>query len=336
MQGQIKTGAALTVRVHNDVNRVAFTGFSKRELSIFYSIVCIVDDRRDEELMIPFGELQKMMDGRFANREEFLACLSGTVQKLLSLQTTICLANGNTVYFVPFTVFEIMEQVRKLRVRVNPEFLYLFNMLQQNFTAFGLVTLYQLKTKYSQRLFTCLMQYKKTGTLYLPIDEFRRVMDIPASYTHKKIGAKILSPAVEELGQHFKDFHMEKIRTGRTITALRFTFSGLVEEEKEPQHTGRPVKSEETVLHCPRCGGIMVRRINKMTGEAFYGHAQYKGNPCTVTYSSREALEADRAAKRQAETEKEMRGREEHRAWANVLAQQKALFSRLHVDPPQR
>lgn len=327
------------VKIHNDVNRVAFTGFNKLELSIFYSLAKIVDDKEDEELFIPFSDLRKMMPAlSFSNRTKFLEVLNETVKKLLSMQATIKKPDGDIIYFVPFIVFEVKQSKGLLRIRVNPEYKYLFNMLTQNFTQFELSVFYNLKTKYAQRLFSLLMQFKTTGKLIISVEDFARVMDAPESYTTQKIGAKILTPAVEHLKEYFPGLKVKKIKEGRAIKTYEFTFraENLIEndsdqekkETSDPKAEANDTSCSDPIL-CPHCGKEMVLRTNKGNGTAFYGHKYYKNTDCKVTYASLEELETDRMKIQKEKEEKAKAKSKADSAWENVVKQQQSLFDTL-------
>lgn len=316
------------VKFHNDVNQVAFTGFTKREMSIFYALAKILDDKNDQEISISFSQLQKIMSMRFEDAATFTTMLSDTAEKLLSIRATIKKDNGRIIAFVPFVLFDINPEQKYMRIRMNPEYTYLFNMLTKNFTYFELAEFNRLRTKYSQRLFSLLKQYRSTGRLYISVEDFKRLLDIPAAYTQKLIGTKILTPAMTELKKSFVDLELRKQKNGRTIVAYEFTF------RPERQTIDAVAGSEESQgagdkVFCPHCGKEMVLRKNKDTGTAFWGHKYYKNTKCTCTYSSLEELEKDRSEIEAAQAEAEEKKDEAGKAWANVLQQQQNLFKKV-------
>lgn len=321
------TNTTNIVKFHNDVNKVAFTGFTKRELSVFYSLAKIMDDKQDQEIFISFAELRRVMNMPFENSHVFVQTLSSTVNKLLSIHATIQKENGNILSFVPFITFEIMPAKKMMRVRVNPEYTYLFNMLTKNFTYFELKDFNQLRTKYSQRLYSLLKQYRNTGRLYISVEDFNRLLDIPASYDARKIGARIINPSMKELKNSFINLETKKIRKGRFIAAYEFTFI----PEKNLNTSVKSVEEGEKTekIFCPHCGREMVRRINKETGAEFYGHKYYKKNECRVTYSTLEELEKDRATIEKEKAQAEQKTNDAERAWESVLKKQQSLFDTL-------
>ena len=106
--------------------------------------------------------------------------------------------------------------------------------LQKHFTVYRLAQLRHLRHKSSVRLLALLERFKKTGVAHYELDDFCMSMDAAPSL-QKNFGmlrTRIIEPAVKELNDH-SDLIVkwEPIKTGRKITAMRFTF------EPNPQGT---------------------------------------------------------------------------------------------------
>lgn len=317
------------VKIHNDINRVTFSGFDKREISVFYSLAKILDDKGGDEIHIPFSELKEIMGTRTSSRKAFVDLIKETVRKILSMQASIQTDGKRTIFFVPFITFDINEETDMMRVRVNPDSVYLFNALTKNFTYFELTAFNQLKTKYSQRLFSIFKQYRSTGKVYISAEDFVRILDVPASYDSRKISQKILNPSITELSAYFKRLTVKKISEQRRITGYEFHFYPEKKTITIEQNAGNTEVLKKEKLFCPHCGKEMVLRKNKETGTAFYGHKYYKNNPCQATYTSLEQLEEDRQ-KIQQEKERIQQSRNtEKKAWDSVLKKQQSLFDTL-------
>lgn len=106
---------------------------------------------------------------------------------------------------------------------LNP---YLFE-LKSHFTTYKLSRASALRSIYSWRLFELLMQFKKTGLLRIPINEFAKCLELSETYTND-FGAmrrKVIEPATKEIRE--KDglaVEWEAIKAGRKVKALRFSF----------------------------------------------------------------------------------------------------------------
>jgi plasmid replication initiation protein len=87
------------------------------------------------------------------------------------------------------------------------------------------------------------MQFKKTGLLNMPIEEFQHSLETPETYNadFSLLRARVIEPAVKEIRE--KDglaVEWEAIKAGRKVKALKFTFPteqqlSLVSEQKPPK-----------------------------------------------------------------------------------------------------
>ena len=74
-------------------------------------------------------------------------------------------------------------------------------------------------------MFKLLAQYNSTGVLNISIADFREKLDIPISYRMCEINIRVLKPILSELQHYFKNLKLEKVKKGRNIDRLKFTFS---------------------------------------------------------------------------------------------------------------
>ena len=98
--------------------------------------------------------------------------------------------------------------------------------LPKLFTSYKLTRASGLKSVYSWRLFELLMQFKKTGLLNIPINDFNHALETPSTYKDfSLLRARVIEPAVKEIRE--KDglaVNWEAIKAGRKVKALKFTF----------------------------------------------------------------------------------------------------------------
>ena len=122
----------------------------------------------------------------------------------------------------------------------------------------GLFTTYKLsrasafKSMYSWRLFELLMQFKKTGLLNIPINDFNHALETPDSLraNFANLRNRVIEPAVKEI--RAKDglaVEWEAIKAGRKVKALKFTFP--MEKAEQPKaatkHPTLPDAELETI-----------------------------------------------------------------------------------------
>lgn len=290
------------IQYHNDLNLVAFKDFGSRELNIFFSICAIMRNKSTEEIHISFDEIKQITNTFFRNETEFVKYLRSTNRKFLKLTCGYELENGNLVDFVLFPTFEIDLNDKFLKVEVNKRFSYIINELTKNFTIFELQEFNTLSSTYSKNMFRLLKQYKSTGYLKISVEEFRRLLDVPDSYDMRKISTRILEQIKKELPLYFDNLHINKIKEGRSIKYFEFMFTPQkpqIHQEKTKDNsvetidvTSSEVENQLNVetLPCPVCGDELIE-ITSKSGITFWGHKNYRDNPCKHTYSTKEEVE---------------------------------------------
>ena len=291
------------IKYHNELNKIALSGLTTREVDILFAICSVIRDQGTNEVTFSFNEIKRLASVTTANQDEFVSIIKNIYGKLSTLKVTY--DNGNKFgYFVLFTKFLGDRENEIVSIQINSEFSYLLNDLTRNFTMFELQEFNGLESIYSKHLYRLLKQFKSTGEYRVKVDDFKRLLDIPESYTMKRITDKILNPIIEkEMPKYFKNFSIEKIREGRSIKYLVFRFN------KEKQYTLSNEDSSISVLEnnanqilieqrkedilCPKCGKPLVL-LSKRNGDTFWGHPNYLISDCKATFSTIEEIEAER------------------------------------------
>lgn len=291
------------IKYHNELNKIALSGLTTREVDILFAICSVIRDQGTNEVTFSFNEIKRLASVTTANQDEFVSIIKNIYGKLSTLKVTY--DNGNKFgYFVLFTKFLGDRENEIVSIQINSEFSYLLNDLTRNFTMFELQEFNGLESIYSKHLYRLLKQFKSTGEYRVKVDDFKRLLDIPESYTMKRITDKILNPIIEkEMPKYFKNFSIEKIREGRSIKYLVFRFN------KEKQYTLSNEDSSISVsennanqilieqrkedILCPKCGKPLVL-LSKRNGDTFWGHPNYLISDCKATFSTIEEIEAER------------------------------------------
>lgn len=95
------------------------------------------------------------------------------------------------------------------------------------YTSYRLSRAAGLRSVYSWRLFELLMQFKRTGLLRIPLDEFCHAMEAPETFkaNFANLRIKCIEPAVKEIREKDGlDLTWEATKAGRKVTALTFSF----------------------------------------------------------------------------------------------------------------
>ena len=140
--------------------------------------------------------------------------------------------------FVLFTSFKIDEENRYVDIKVNSDFEYILNQLENEFTKFELEQFTEIRSSYAKTMYRLLKQYRQTGFYKVKIEDFRELLDIPESYPMHKIDSAVLKPIKKELANYFSNLQIKKIKAkkGNKIALLEFYFTEQKNREKVPMH----------------------------------------------------------------------------------------------------
>lgn len=287
------------IKYHNDMNLIAFNDFSQRELNIFFSLCLLMKDKGTGEITLSYNDIKRIIPDRFESNKKFEEILESVYDKLLRLRLET--RDKNKIEkFILFTSYKIHVNEKIVTINTNSDYSYILNNLSKNFTLFELQEFNELSSTYSKHMFRLLKQYKHTGYYKVSVDEFKRLLNVPESYTMRKITDKILSIVLKELSDNFIDLKVNKIKDGRVIKFLEFSF--------KPQHykcndeidtidveatQSNLIEEKKNQIICPKCGQELVKRTGK-DGSIFWGHKNYLNSECKATYSTIEEIEAER------------------------------------------
>lgn len=298
----LKKGFLPMLKYHNDMNLIAFKDFSQRELNIFFSLCLLMKEKGTGEITLSYDEIKNVIPDRFESNTKFEEILESVYDKLLQLRLES--RDKNKIEkFILFTSYKIHVNEKTVTINTNSDYSYILNNLSKNFTLFELQEFNELSSTYSKHMFRLLKQYRSTGFFRINVEEFRRLLDVPKSYTMKKIGVKVLGPIEKELVSYFKDFKIKKIKEGRSITNLEFTFKpqhykcndeiDMIDTIDVDATQNNLIEEKKNQIVCPKCGQELVKRIGK-DGSIFWGHKNYLTSECKATFSTIEEIEAER------------------------------------------
>lgn len=216
------------VKYHNDMNSVAFRGFGKVELDLFFAICSKMRDEGKNEVEFTFHQIRSLSQFKKTANEAFVNKLKSTYQKLLALIFKEE-KGSRTTYFTLFDEFTIDTDKETISITIKEKYFYILNGLTANFTRFELAEFVSLKSSYSKGLYRLLKQFRGTGYYEVPIDEFRRLLDIPEGYRMSDINRLVLKPALKELAETFPELQCEKVKRAvagsRGVSVVKLIFS---------------------------------------------------------------------------------------------------------------
>lgn len=211
------------IKYHSDINKIPLRNFSEKEINLFFSLLFKAKEKGTNRIKIRFIDLRNLSNGD-THSDRFLKSLENLNFKLLNLSQKITLPDGKIVMFNLFNEFVIDPVNKELEIQINERFYYMLNDFL-TYTQFELEQFVSLRSSYSKNIFRLLKQFESTKFLSIYIDEFKRVLCVPESYKMGEVDRRVIKPAISELSPLFPDLKLEKIKNGRKIKSLKFTWA---------------------------------------------------------------------------------------------------------------
>lgn len=230
------------VKYNNEMNKIAFTGFSPRELNVFYTLCSIMKEKNTTEIKLTYHnliELSGLKDSRLDETRQ-TKLFEDMYKNLLKL--TFGFDDGdNILYFNLFNRFHLSRSKREITISANPDYAYILNNLVSNFTRFELEEFNGISGQYAKLLYRHLKQWKSTGRWEVSVKEFRRLLDVPKSYNMSDLTKRILIPSIDELDkiEDFGSIKFRKIKTGRKVEKLIFEYKPWKQEDTSKKSNWR-------------------------------------------------------------------------------------------------
>lgn len=219
------------VSMGNDLVTLPLKNFTASEMDIFLAICYKCQRQGSAEIKIPVVELRKLTKYKNVSNKEFVDAIELTVRKIGALSFTIKKSNTYFEMFFPFSVFKFNLNTF-LKVRVNDEFLYLFNNFVGDYTTMDIKESVSLSSAYSKCIYKMLRRFRNVPKpmWVVSLDDFKTFVDSPDCYKMGSIDQKILDPSIKELTPFFPNLKVEKLysnegKRGRpSVSGLKFTF----------------------------------------------------------------------------------------------------------------
>lgn len=225
------------------MNNLKFTGFTATDFNFLMLLCSKMRDKDTTEMTISFEELRLKTEYTQHPIKQFVSDLERMNDKLMKI-TCKLKTETRIIMFVLFPTFDINLENQTLTVCVNEKFKFILNELIKNFTRFDLNEFVKLDSKYSKSLYRLLKQFKSTGKLQISLEDFRRRMDILASYTNKDVMSKVINPSLKELQDYFTNLDCTvqyANKRGKPVTGYLFTF----QPEERVQPAPQPVVQQQ-------------------------------------------------------------------------------------------
>lgn len=229
--------SSLAVKYQNSLNSISFRNFNAVEFDIFMTICAVMKEKGLNEITFNFDKLKELAKYQNKNNEKFNQDIKNLNKKLSNLNY-FYEDEHQYIYFVLFTGYKIDFDNQTVDISINPKFYSILNGLTGGFTRFELQEFTNLKSTYSKSIYRLLKQYKSVGKREFSIDEFRHLLDVPASYKMGDIDKKVLQPSLKELKNYLHGLKIKKTYAntkGRPVKSLIFSFKAETNFDRQQE-----------------------------------------------------------------------------------------------------
>lgn len=231
----------------NSFNRLTLHTLNNTELNILSYFLHCLKEKGDKEIIVPVAEIKKyskikdrgndvLINGWINNKgEKKLGILDSLRKKLLSMKIPVEFHKEGIKFTGEFNLFSgyaLSEDKKNFYIKIDEDYKFLINNITRYFTQYKLEDFTNLKSGYSKLLFQLLKQWNSVGEFEMSIEEFREKLGIPESYRMSAVNSRVLVNIEKELPEYFDNFKIEKIKLGKTIKALKFSWSSSKKREE--------------------------------------------------------------------------------------------------------
>lgn len=195
--------------------------FSAYELDVFLSLVFVSRNMMEHHKISETENLKLELSS--STIKKFLSATHNSrIKKALTniFDTKVYLKDDK--YTRVRHIFEGLDyslDYKTISFELKKEYIKLFYNLTGNFTQHKIKEFTSLKSRYAKRIYQLIMAYKGLYKWEFEADEFRKILDIPNSYTWPDVDTKIIKKVNRELtnNTNISKIVIEKKKVGRNI-----------------------------------------------------------------------------------------------------------------------
>jgi plasmid replication initiation protein len=229
-----------TIKKSNELNQSSFTDYGLNDYRIALLAIQKASHMARVEQLDLFGrtitlradELAKMFG---IDKDNAYGALNSVVAKLFKTAITIKPREGDKFSKKVVALCESAEYFDgegRIELTFTQSILPHLSNLENKFTIYNLRDVAKFGSLYSLRLYEQVLQHKMSGWFVFDVATFKAIMGIqPTQY--KQTGDVInlvITPAIAEIYKvHRLKISLEKIKTGKKVTSLKFKFKPFEE-----------------------------------------------------------------------------------------------------------
>jgi len=214
------------VKFSNGINNISLKGLTAKEINIFFAILFKAQNLNTLKVTMSCSELRNLADGH-CHFNRFTKSINNTFRKLMNVNSEVENYQTKTISCI-FTDLVFDKTNSNLTIIINPNICWFPKTKTDPFTFFRLKDLNSVKGAYAKNTFRLLQQFKGSIFFKIYLDKFKHLLGIPQSYSISKIDQRVLQPIIKELSVFYKGLKIEKIKKGKSVFRLDFTWSSYI------------------------------------------------------------------------------------------------------------
>lgn len=215
--------AKYLVRYSNKLHNISLAGMTIKERSLFFAICYLLKEKGTNEIALTFEQLKELSKFSSSSIKLFIDTLRSTYKKLIAL-TFYQETEDRITEFVLFTKYDIDKRKKEVIIKLNEDYIYILNHLDNNYTEHEMLEYSSLKSDYSQLTYALLKKWETTKKVEISLENYRKLLEIPESYSTTNFNKRVLNQVLSELPEYFHGLKIEKLKTGKKVTDLKFTW----------------------------------------------------------------------------------------------------------------
>ncbi|EAJ5358958.1 replication initiation protein [Campylobacter coli] len=235
----------------NDLNAINLNGLSETQMNIFFTLLERLQYSQDNTIKIELNELYEL--AQIPLSTEFRKSILERLKVLQNYTFMYDPSPTKTAQLVILPYLEIDSEQKIIKAEVMPQFKerYLTSDFGKGkWTKYDLMEFVYLPSTYTKTIYRFLKQWRTQGKWEISYNDFKDILGIPHSYQASDIDKQIIKPSIKVLSEithtlfdtertPFENLKCEKIKKGRKIETLIFTF--------KPQYNKEPQQKEQTI-----------------------------------------------------------------------------------------
>lgn len=263
----------------NQLSEMPLQGFTAKETDLFWGICYFVQNKGEEEVVIPFSELRELLDIERRGDKKLKEEMQETAFKFSKISLTE--ETENEFYtIVPFYGFRLNTKEKTFAVQVHKDFVKALNNLDgtegSRYTLSDVKAISKMTSVFSKHALRMMFLYRNTGYWYVTVENLRYFLDIPEGYKLGNITQRVIEPIRKdfEASGIFEEFEItenkDSSQSGKgRKRVVSYTFRFRFKSEYFENET---VERKEGVIPCPMCGKPLYKIERKDGTGYFFGH----------------------------------------------------------------